>query len=970
MKKRILVVLFFLITLSYSQLVVNTELDTIDAGDGLLSLREAVIEANTTAGQQSISFEATVFLPGANRIIYLKYALQLLDEAGVIINGAAGKVTLDGSKIELDLGPPNGLILEEGNNQISNLYLQNFSWAAILVDSQNSGDNIIGPNNKISQCQGAGIMIIDSENNTVTGNNIWNCGFNSLLVGGDVFIDNQDGIMLITDANNNIVEENNIWANYGSGIGIYMSGQNTLTNNYIVINELDGIYLYADSGENVIEENKLLGNELSSICIYEGSGNTISGNSIGDTTAIPFSYLQAKLNMKAQRAFTMNENLGSRQINNAGDNIVPQIGNRITDVGIQLWGVNETEIAANNIIGCDYYGIDIEGYQKIDSTVGMPPDTTYLLPEGILIENNHLERNNIVGINVANTLGLTVRENYISLSRGGIQAQGLISWDPEVVDRDSIERGDFIIENNMITSLAVSVDKKANALMALNGVGGSISLNHLQTAVVTGNQISKSAQGMSFYYVTELAVQSNILQSINSGGIQVQIVDSSDIRENQLANIGNYGIYIYNGLQAFTSSANIIDNNLSEIGSYAIACTTLTSLDVIRNRIFRTGQSGIYIYDITESNLQENEIIASIYAGCSLNQALFLQFENNELYGNGSGIFIGSSDSILIQNNTISRNNSSGLSINTTSSSRIANNFIFDNGGVGISMNDADTCVVESNYVAANNYGYYTYSPSGQLLRSNTFQGNTYYGVYCDAVEDSLDARQNYWGHPNGPATSDTLYPGIAIGDRINATVIYQPFLTEALVTLSVKPVISEIKPNQSPEEGGGSASIYGRQFMPDVYVVFNSDTLEQVEYVSSDLLVLAIPPGTRGWRDVIVINPGGLTDTLKNGFLYGEPTVLNELNANLPRKYALYQNYPNPFNPVTTIRYDIVRKSRVELIIYNTLGQKVTTLVDQLQNPGRYTFTWNAGQYPSGVYFYVLRSEYFTKTQKLVLIK
>jgi probable HAF family extracellular repeat protein len=88
------------------------------------------------------------------------------------------------------------------------------------------------------------------------------------------------------------------------------------------------------------------------------------------------------------------------------------------------------------------------------------------------------------------------------------------------------------------------------------------------------------------------------------------------------------------------------------------------------------------------------------------------------------------------------------------------------------------------------------------------------------------------------------------------------------------------------------------------------------------------------------------------------------------PVSFLLYQNYPNPFNPSTTIRYDIVDKSRVKLTVYNVLGQEVVTLIDKEQNPGHYTVEWNAGQYPSGVYFYVLQNEYFTKTRKLILIK
>jgi hypothetical protein len=89
-----------------------------------------------------------------------------------------------------------------------------------------------------------------------------------------------------------------------------------------------------------------------------------------------------------------------------------------------------------------------------------------------------------------------------------------------------------------------------------------------------------------------------------------------------------------------------------------------------------------------------------------------------------------------------------------------------------------------------------------------------------------------------------------------------------------------------------------------------------------------------------------------------------------IPQKFMLYQNYPNPFNPTTTISYDLPVRSRVRLSIYNILGQEVATLVDSEQEPGRYDVKFDASDLPSGVYFYTLQTPYFTKTNKMVLVK
>ncbi len=86
---------------------------------------------------------------------------------------------------------------------------------------------------------------------------------------------------------------------------------------------------------------------------------------------------------------------------------------------------------------------------------------------------------------------------------------------------------------------------------------------------------------------------------------------------------------------------------------------------------------------------------------------------------------------------------------------------------------------------------------------------------------------------------------------------------------------------------------------------------------------------------------------------------------------YALKNAWPNPFNPRTTIAYSLARNSEVRLTVFNQLGQRVATLVDnKKQAAGSFQITWDATSMPSGVYFYRLEAGAFIKTQKMVLIK
>lgn len=94
-----------------------------------------------------------------------------------------------------------------------------------------------------------------------------------------------------------------------------------------------------------------------------------------------------------------------------------------------------------------------------------------------------------------------------------------------------------------------------------------------------------------------------------------------------------------------------------------------------------------------------------------------------------------------------------------------------------------------------------------------------------------------------------------------------------------------------------------------------------------------------------------------------------------IPSQYELYQNYPNPFNPNTEIKFDLPENIHVELAIYNTLGQKVTTLINEERAAGAYRVIWdskNAGgmNVASGVYIYQIKAGNFVQSRKMVLIR
>ncbi|MFB3057843.1 MAG: DUF4331 family protein [Ignavibacteriaceae bacterium] len=93
-------------------------------------------------------------------------------------------------------------------------------------------------------------------------------------------------------------------------------------------------------------------------------------------------------------------------------------------------------------------------------------------------------------------------------------------------------------------------------------------------------------------------------------------------------------------------------------------------------------------------------------------------------------------------------------------------------------------------------------------------------------------------------------------------------------------------------------------------------------------------------------------------------------LGLSIPKGFILEQNYPNPFNPSTTISYHVAEEGHVILKVFDSLGQEVSTLVNNDQSPGIYEINWNASALASGTYFYRLEIGNKVVTKKALLLK
>ncbi|RMD95494.1 MAG: T9SS C-terminal target domain-containing protein, partial [Calditrichaeota bacterium] len=123
-------------------------------------------------------------------------------------------------------------------------------------------------------------------------------------------------------------------------------------------------------------------------------------------------------------------------------------------------------------------------------------------------------------------------------------------------------------------------------------------------------------------------------------------------------------------------------------------------------------------------------------------------------------------------------------------------------------------------------------------------------------------------------------------------------------------------------------------------------------------------------------LNEGPIQENVAETVISNIPVSTGEENDTIPSRTDLHQNYPNPFNPETTIEYELARPGHVRLTIYNLLGQRIQTLVDEWQPAGKYRVKWDgrgergAKSVASGVYVVELKDGEKMQRRKLLVIR
>jgi hypothetical protein len=108
--------------------------------------------------------------------------------------------------------------------------------------------------------------------------------------------------------------------------------------------------------------------------------------------------------------------------------------------------------------------------------------------------------------------------------------------------------------------------------------------------------------------------------------------------------------------------------------------------------------------------------------------------------------------------------------------------------------------------------------------------------------------------------------------------------------------------------------------------------------------------------------------------YVLGAPVDLRNITSIgdelFPAEFELYQNYPNPFNPTSKIKFGLPESGKILLEIYNTLGERVATLIDREMSAGYHEVEWNASGFTSGIYLYKITTQDYAAVKKMMLLR
>jgi parallel beta-helix repeat protein len=350
--------------------------------------------------------------------------------------------------------------------------------------------------------------------------------------------------------------------------------------------------------------------------------------------------------------------------------------------------------------------------------------------------------------------------------------------------------------------------------------------------------------------------------------------------------------------------------------------------------------------------------------------------DDSTYYRNGGAFFVDYFHKLIISNSIIRNNNGMNTAIYlNNSSATIENCDIYNNAGYGICiLGSFSLCKIYNNKIHDNNGSgmYPGYSSQADIV-GNLIYNNSGWGIFCwESVSRFINntiVDNNCGGIDFNSNSNNELYNNIIYGNSVTQI--------ELNNTCDPDFYYCDIEGGTEGFTGDGAGTEYTGQYENCIdsdpafvdTLNFNYTLLEGspcLDAGTPDVTGLNLPPTDAAGNARII---DGRVDI--GSYEGPHPAVsVEDTPTNIIKSFALSQNYPNPFNPVTTIHYELPNAAHVTIEVFNVMGQKVQTLINEQKPAGEYNLLLNGKDLSSGIYFYHIKAGRFVDVKKMVLLK
>lgn len=941
--------------------ITDTCIDSVESG-------ESIQEAIDAAASGDVICVGSGTYPGQINISTSGITLRA-DDASVpeIENGTYGILVANADNVTID-----GFIVRDFNND--GIRVENSAGVVIRNnDMTNNGKAVSSLNaprlhitgnilndQRLAFRQGFGIEITESD---------------SVLIDLNTISENpSDGIRLL-QSRHIAVQNNEINANNGTGVHLLESDSVVVAGNMIVDGGTHGIYLEESIGI-IIQDNTITDNRLHGILMEEFShqasllGNTLSGHD-ADIYMVESAYATINDNSMGTGIVIDPDNI--RSDFEAGQTHYNHSMQNNTVNGGQLYygkdiTADDVPAGAQQVIIHNSDNISLSGFSFSDVAIGLQISYS----ENVTLTNITAENHTFTGVRLVVSEGATILESEFN----GNENDGLfLESSPQSLVENSNATGNggsgmvyFWSENSAFDGNTATGNGE-NGIYNWNSHDGTV-INNTATENGTGIVVSRSAR----------SVASNNTANDNIGtGLSVGLVRNPQVIGNTALRNGANGISTGNLEGTGSISGNIMTHNQGN--GLVVGTRRLVSSNIVyeNNTIRHNERHGVRINSTNSATITGNII------------------EENSEYG----IYIGSDASgAVIEENTIVNNDLTGIYMDNrlADSAQIEGNTLSGHPvdihmaeirrRQGIHDNIFETGILIVGEISEN-YDHF--------INGNTVNGKELFYSRGDTLPQiPADPGQIIIFNGGYVVVEELTFEGVAAGVQVgfSDTLIVRNTTFEGM-QVGLNATGTELV---TIEENTFSGNDTGVLIQGEYAPIFFADN----EFLSNTVGLDAgnLNPGADArnnwWGSGSGPSGGGedpetgtmaegsgdaIAGTIRFDPWLGQGTIPTDAGGSgdrderpgdndLPAAFDLAQNYPNPFNPATQIRYSLPEQAQVRLDVYNTLGQRVKSLVDENQGAGSYEISFDATALSSGLYIYRIQAGAFSESRSMLLVK